>query len=330
MKHDPRIEELTTWLEMQFPGQAISLQPLAGDASFRRYFRCQRENDEYVIMDAPPDREDCRPFVKVAETLAARGVRVPKILAQDLDQGFLILEDFGDQLLQNALNPLTAPDYYTTAMDALVQWQRHPLPEDFPHFNAEFATREMQLFLDWFLDRHCQLTLTAIEREVIEHAFALLAKETESQPQTLIHRDYHSRNLLVLRDQDLGIIDFQDAMIGPITYDLVSLLRDCYIAWPLEQVRAWALTYLAKAIDLSVLAPVEPEVFLHWFDWQGIQRHLKAIGIFARLHHRDHKSGYLPDIPRTLGYVMTITAKYPELSEFRALLAAKIPQEFRQ
>ena len=324
MKNDYRIDELTNWLQQQFPGQRITVQPLAGDASFRRYFRVQENDNVYVAMDAPPDNEDCRPFVQVAATLAKRGVRVPHIHAQDLERGFLLLDDFGDTLLQHALTPAQAGDLYTTAIDALVNWQEHGLSE-LPRFDAAFAYQEIERFYEWFLIKHCQLSLSDQDDAILKDAFRRLAQGSEEQPQTLIHRDYHSRNLLVLPDQQLGVIDFQDAMIGPVTYDLVSLLRDCYIAWPDDQVRAWALYYFDEASRRQIVPHIDAETFLRWFDWQGVQRHLKAIGTFARLFHRDNKPGYLPDIPRTLNYVLAISAKYPELHAFGDWLDAKIP-----
>ena len=275
-------------------------------------------------MDAPPEKEDCQPFVDIAKVLGQAGLNTPRIIAQDLEQGFLLLSDLGSRLFLGELNDDSVELLYGDALNSLQQLQKIPhnsLP--LPNYSADLLQQEMMLFHDWFLKQHLAIELSKEERAVLFDAFETLTESALEQPQVWVHRDYHSRNLMVLDKESPGILDFQDAVIGPVTYDLVSLLRDCYIAWPRERVEAWVTTYY-QSCDTD-LGGVSGTQFLRWFDLMGVQRHLKAIGIFARLNIRDGKSGYLGDIPRTLAYVREVCGRYEELRRFRKLLG-RIPE----
>lgn len=315
---DQRFELLQRWL----PGVAgirdCTITPASADASFRRYFRVRFDGQTRIVMDAPPSHEDCRPFVQVSALLAGIGLHVPEVLVEDHEQGFLLLTDLGERMYLEELNEATAEGLYGDALQALLRLQAHgdaPLPP----YDGELLRREMELFREWYLGRHLGLSLSRDQHAVIDQAFALLSDAALQQPRVIVHRDYHSRNLMV-SDPNPGILDFQDAVMGPITYDPVSLLRDCYIAWPADRVERWVQDYHRQLLDRNVLDGVGLEEFRRWFDLMGIQRHLKASGIFARLNHRDGKPGYLDDIPRTLAYVMEVGKGYPELGDFLGLL----------
>jgi len=315
-----RLEQLNRWLEHAVGLPAYEIAPASSDASFRRYFRIRFNGESRIVMDAPPDREDSRPFVAIARKLYAIGLNVPQILAEDLEQGFLLLSDLGSCQYLDALNAQSVERLYGDALGALATLQAcGPQAGELPPYDRELLWREMALFREWYLGKHLGLALSDSEHKVLDETFTLLADSALEQPAVSVHRDYHSRNLMV-SEHNPGILDFQDAVHGPLTYDLVSLLRDCYIAWPREQVEEWALGYHDIAIDHGILRHRQEERFLRWFDLMGVQRHLKASGIFARLNHRDGKPGYLNDIPRTLGYVLEVSARYPELRPFRMLL----------
>ncbi|MFQ5487143.1 MAG: aminoglycoside phosphotransferase family protein [Gammaproteobacteria bacterium] len=323
MVMDERLLLLRRWLreELALPVQRLSLA--SGDASFRRYFRVHLEKDTYIAMDAPPDREDCRPFVRVAAAFAGRGLNVPRILEADLERGLLLLSDFGDRQYLAALDEASAPRLYGDALAALLRLQAGGGDEEdaaLPPYNEALLMQEMALFRDWFLELHLGVMLDAGQLEVLQAAFAKLAVVALEQPRVWVHRDYHSRNLMVLAKDNPGILDFQDAVLGPVTYDLVSLLRDCYIHWPSDRVQAWLAAYHRQAVARGLLDGVSLAQLGHWFDWMGVQRHLKAVGIFARLHHRDGKPGYLVDIPRTYGYLLEASARHAGLAELHALL----------
>jgi aminoglycoside/choline kinase family phosphotransferase len=302
------------------------IEAASGDASFRRYFRITlADGSTLIAMDAPPDKEDCAPFIAVAEALAAAGLHVPAILAQDLAQGFLLLEDLGSTLYLDALNEDSVERLYGDALGALLSLQACGPQGDLPHYDAPMLQREMALFTDWLLGRHLTLTLDDGEQAMLADTFALLTDNALAQPQVCVHRDYHSRNLLVpASGQVPGVIDFQDAVLGPVTYDLVSLLKDCYIAWPQQQVDEWAMGYFELAVQSGVLRESHERDFLRWFDLMGAQRHLKAAGIFARLKHRDDKSDYLKDIPRTLGYIVATAQRHPELTGLAELIDRRV------
>ena len=318
---DARLAALTRWAGAALGDAGCTLRPASGDASFRRYFRVHTGADtSYIAMDAPPEREDCRPYVRIARALRGLGLNAPEVIAQDLEQGFLLLTDFGDRLYLQALEESTVERLYGDALDALLRLQQGTRRLDWlPPYDAALLRRELELFPDWYLARHLGLALDARRRD-LEPAFACLIASALEQPRVAVHRDYHSRNLLVTPVDNPGILDFQDAVLGPVTYDLVSLLRDCYIAWPRERVEAWALRYRDAAARAGVDIGSDARTFLRWFDLMSVQRHLKASGIFARLKYRDGKSGYLEDVPRTLGYVREVVGRYPELAGLAAVL----------
>lgn len=297
--------------------------PVSGDASFRRYFRLRWDQRSVIGVDAPPEKENCEPFVRIGAAMLAHGVRVPRVLARDVEGGFMMLDDFGDTLLRPQLNADTVERFYGQAMVDLLHIQECEFSPGLPPYDEPLLLREMALFPDWFLKVHLQLTLSPEEEQLIAGAFACLKDAALRQPQVTVHRDYHSRNIMVLADGNLGHIDFQDAVHGPVTYDLVSLLRDCYVDWPTDQVYDWALSFAARLRQAGRLT-ADDATFRHWFDTMGAQRHLKAIGIFARLFHRDGKAGYLPDIPRTFGYLLHETSVTPELRAFNQWLKAKV------
>jgi aminoglycoside/choline kinase family phosphotransferase len=327
-----RIKLLTQWLEKVVDGGDFQIAPASADASFRRYFRVTKSvassgnsADSLIVMDAPPDKEDSEPFIKISRLLEKIGVNVPQVVETDMQQGFLLLTDLGSEPYLDALNEQTVERLYADALDALLRIQRDA-PRDekiLPLYDRELLFREMELFREWYLRRHCNLLLTVQQQEQLDSVFQLLAESALAQPQVFVHRDYHSRNLMVTPDNNPGILDFQDAVIGPVTYDLVSLLRDCYIEWPREQVEQWALAYLHRAAEAGVFeltANITDDVLLRWFDWMGLQRHIKVAGIFARLYLRDGKSGYLKDIPLSLAYMSDVCARYEELEPLHVLL----------
>jgi len=311
-----RLARLEAWLKEVLGSSDFEVTPASSDASFRRYFRVHHGSESFIAMDAPPTHEDTGPFVRVAELLARHGLNVPRVLARDAAQGLLLLSDLGDVHYLARLDAENADSLYADAMHALVRMQRIPPAElgEIPPYDETLLMREMALFRDWYLRRHRGLVLSSAQEQVLGGVYLQLTEAALAQPRVFVHRDYHSRNLMVLPQDNPGILDFQDAVHGPVTYDLVSLLRDCYIAWPRERVEAWALAYLQSAQQAGLLSALAAEQWLRWFDWMGVQRHLKVAGIFARLNHRDGKSGYLADIPRALGYVREVAQRYEELT----------------
>lgn len=316
-----RLQTLRGWLDsLELP--PFSLAPASSDASFRRYFRLRMEERSLIAMDAPPPQEDVRPFVGIALALGEVGIHVPEVLAHDAARGFVLMSDLGTELYLPNLNEQSVEPLYADALNALAALQtRGPGAYVLPPYDEALLRREIALFDDWYLDRHLNFRLPATQRSLLDKVYDELVQNALEQPQVCVHRDYHSRNLLVTPHRNPGILDFQDAVRGPVTYDLVSLLRDCYIAWPRAQVETWALGYLDRALDAGVLTEADPARFLRWFDLMGVQRHLKATGIFARLNHRDGKPGYLNDIPRTLAYVRDVAGRYPALAPLEELLA---------
>ena len=321
-----RLAALERWLGDTCGLAGFRVEPASGDASFRRYFRVTlADGTTRIAMDAPPDKEDCGPFVQVAGQFAAAGLHVPAIEAQDLAQGFLLLEDLGSTHYLDVLDEGSADRLYGDALSALMSLQACCDHQGLPDYDAALLEREMALFPDWLLERHLGLALDGDEQAMLTDTFRLLTEAALAQPRVCVHRDYHSRNLLVApAGQTPGVIDFQDAVLGPVTYDLVSLLKDCYVAWPLAQVDQWAMGYFELAVQSGVLRPEHEAEFLRWFDLMGAQRHLKAAGIFARLNHRDGKPGYLEDIPRTLGYIVAAAERRPELAGLAQLIARRV------
>ena len=310
------------WLENDLLLSITHCEPASSDASFRRYFRVQTLNQQFIVMDAPPDKENIEPFIRIAKLLRQSRINVPDIFQQNLSDGFLLLEDFGSQCFLDQLNASTAAELYQSAFDSLFKLQTQtPIQQaGLPRYDEALLHRELAIFDEWFL---AQLLDIQIPAAVWETVCAMLVTSALEQPSTCVHRDYHSRNLMVLDSDSPGIIDFQDAVIGPITYDLVSLLRDCYIAWPEQHVEQWRTQYFER-LQQADLINCSPAQFKRWFDLMGLQRHLKAIGIFSRLHLRDGKSSYLGDIPRTLNYVTTVCATYPELAQFDEFLREQV------
>ncbi|MDR7120043.1 phosphotransferase [Rheinheimera soli] len=310
-----------------FPDEVIRLEPITGDASFRRYFRFSVAKNSYILMDAPTPTEDCGRFVATQQAFAQAGLQVPRIIAQDIEQGLLLLSDLGDTLLLSELTQDTVSDFYHQALAQLAQVRTISATSagPLPVFDQAFLLREMQIFIDWFVLEHLQLTLNEQEHFMLQKHFQLLADTALQQPQAGMHRDYHARNLMLQQDGSLAVIDFQDLVTGPVTYDAVSLLKDCYVKWPLELVQSLGqkFYYNLKATD-ELPAEVSAEQFQLWFDWMGLQRHIKVCGIFCRLYHRDGKSGYLADLPRVFEYVLEVTQLYPELQELDLWLKNKV------
>jgi len=316
-----RLTQLQSWLQSEVGLPPFEIEPASADASFRRYFRVSFDGETRIAMDAPPAQEDSRPFVDIGARLFAIGLNVPEVLHHDLERGFMLLSDLGNQPYLDALSEETVERHYGDALGALATLQScGPQQGELPPYDRELLLREMELFRDWYLTRHLGHQLSELENGVLDNSSNLLAESALEQPQVAVHRDYHSRNLMVTGQNNPGILDFQDAVFGPLTYDLVSLLRDCYIEWPRAQVEEWALGYHELAVDMGILRNRCEAEFLRWFDLMGVQRHLKAVGIFARLNHRDGKPGYLNDIPRTLGYIYEVSGRYSDLADLRALL----------
>ena len=317
---DLRLEQLKVWLnDNKITYQDIT--PASADASFRRYFRITDTDKTFIVMDAPPEKEDCKPFVDIAKLLFDFGLNVPQILQQDLEQGFLLLSDLGNTVFLSELNNNTVDEMYGSAMKSLLLMQKNKTP-DLPAYDETLLRNELNLFPDWYLEKQLKISVSAKQKEVLEQIFEILIKNALEQPQVCVHRDYHSRNLMVNKNNTdaPGIIDFQDAVIGAVTYDLVSLLKDCYIDWPREKIETWVKYFHTEAESLGIINKVSFDKFLRWFDLMGLQRHLKVAGIFSRLKHRDGKTGYLKDIPRTMDYVFDVLERYPEFKPLQKLL----------
>jgi N-acetylmuramate 1-kinase len=309
-------------------GCALQIAPASVDASFRSYWRVSdASNSTHIVMDAPVDREDCRPFIDICARLHAADLRVPVVLAQDLQHGFLLLPDLGVKTLLPELSAQSVDQHYQHAMASILQMQTKVQTVGMLPYDATRLQAEMALFPEWFLSLHLGAQPTASERELIEESFAQLSSLALSQPAVFVHRDFHSRNLMLANANDpmhqrLSVIDFQDALIGPITYDLVSLLKDCYVSWSEAELARWLADFHARS-HAQGLHQASLEEFTRWFDWMGVQRHLKVLGIFARLNYRDGKPGYLKDLPLVLHYTLQACARYPELREFGAWLRAR-------
>lgn len=326
MTHQPdrRLDELAAWLAGQLSRTDFSIQPASEDASFRRYFRVSVNGKSYIAMDAPPDKEDSHPFVRIAGYLNNMQVNAPRILAENYAAGFFLLTDLGDRHYLSVLNQDNADGLYKDAMLALlhIQGGGSEYLGQLPPYDHALLMREMELFREWYLQRHLGLVLEDAQHDILSRTYEFLAQTAVQQPVVFVHRDYHSRNLMYVKNDGAnpGILDFQDAVAGPLTYDLVSLLRDCYIKWPAAQLADWLRYYYDQLLTHQLVENVSYAQFVRWFDLMGIQRHLKASGIFARLNYRDGKPGYLADIPRTLGYILENSPAYAELDEFVSLL----------
>jgi aminoglycoside/choline kinase family phosphotransferase len=322
---DPRQSQLEAWLRDACGLDRFTVTPASGDASFRRYFRIGLpDGTTRIAMDAPPEHEDCGPYLHVGAELAAVGLHVPAVQVATPELGFLLLEDLGETLYLDALSEASAGRLYGDALGALAALQACGPRTGLPPYDAPLLQREMALFRDWLADRLLGLQLDAAHHARLDRDFALLTANALEQPQVCVHRDYHSRNLMVCAPPTPGILDFQDAVVGPVTYDLVSLLKDCYVRWPQQRVDDWAMGYFELAVQSGVLDGALEGRFLRWLDLMGAQRHLKAAGIFARLWLRDGKPGYLKDIPRTLGYIVEAAARRPELAALAALIEERV------
>ncbi len=326
-RDDPRLAMLRHWLEHDLGWQDAALAPASADASFRRYFRVTRPQGTCIAMDAPPDKENVEPYLAVAGMLVGIGVNAPRVIARNAEQGFLLLTDLGSVTYLDALaDRRRAGSLYSDAIHALVRIQAdgNAHAAGLPPYDEKLLRFEMSLFTDWLLGRHLGLALDGGGQRDLARAFDLLVANALGQPQVFVHRDYHSRNLMVCERDNPGILDFQDAVNGPLTYDLVSLLRDCYIDWPQDRVVEWAREFRRAALAAGLDAGADEQQFLRWFDLMGVQRHLKASGIFARLWHRDGKAGYLPDVPRTLGYIEQACGRHPDLTALGVLVRDRV------
>ncbi len=308
-----RFDSLSAWLATQCPGQTFTLKPASSDASFRRYFRATfADGSSAIVMDAPPEQENCAPFVQVAALLGAAGVHVPSVRAQDLQQGFLLLDDLGHTTYLAGMTEANARSRYLDAIDALIRIQLAAPAGVLPDYDEALLTREMNLFPEWFASRHLGKPFDHATLTVWRDAQRLLLDNIAAQPCGVVHRDYHCRNLMV-SDPNPGVLDFQDAVYGPLTYDLVSLLKDAYLEWPEDFILDLAIRYWEKARKAGLPLPADIDDFYRDFEWMGVQRHLKVAGIFARLSHRDGKDAYLQDIPLVVEYLKRTCKRYSEL-----------------
>ena len=311
---------IQAWLESLFPDQSIHLAPASADASFRRYFRAVLSNgDHYIVMDAPPQYEDCHSFIAVAELFGAAGANTPKVLAQDIAQGFLLLTDLGDVTYLSVLNAENAGALYNDALDALITIQRSSRPGILPEYDRVLLERELRLFPEWYITRHLSVELNVQQMQTLDGVFEAILTNNLAQEKVFVHRDYHSRNLM-LTTPNPGVLDFQDAVYGPITYDLASLFKDAYICWDEEIMLDWLIRYWEKARRAGLPVNTDFGAFYRDFEWMGVQRHIKVLGIFARLCHRDGKTGYLKDMPLVMTYLRNTCARYRELEPLLQLL----------
>jgi len=332
-----RIEQIKSWLENDLQVEIQTFEPASNDASFRRYFRVTFNNSvverpidqSFIVMDAPPEKENIKAFIDIAKSLKKTGVNVPELYAINYTSGFILMSDLGSVAYLSQLNeePQSADHLYSDAMFSLLKMQKGFDTEnkslELPLYDEQLLKTEMNLLPEWYIKVHCKQNLSDAEEIVLEQAMQRLIVSAQEQPQVFVHRDYHSRNLMLCNEtmnSNPGIIDFQDAVIGPITYDLVSLLRDSYIAWPDEKVYAWVEQYRQLLLKEQVLHSDDKEQFIRWFDWMGIQRQLKVVGIFCRLNYRDGKNNYLYDIPQTLDYLFKVCARYSEFDDLLKLL----------
>lgn len=334
---DQRLLDLSAWLDQQLPelfarcgwGEVPTAEFTAAssDASFRRYFRWQGGERSLIVMDAPAPQEDCRPFVKVAQMLDEAGVHVPQVLAADLDRGFLLLTDLGRQTYLDVIDAGNADQLFDDAIEALLKFQLQPVAQSMPAYDETLLRRELQLFPEWYVQRHLGHALSEAQQGAWARICRLLIDSALAQPRVLVHRDYMPRNLMI-SEPNPGVLDFQDAVLGPVSYDITSLFKDAFLSWPEPRVRAWLEAYWGRARAAGVALPESFEEFLRASDLMGVQRHLKVIGIFARICHRDGKPRYLADVPRFFAYIEAVLARRPELGELRQLIAElpKAPQ----
>ena len=319
---DSRLSLLLPWLQglTGFSLDLSSIRPASSDASFRRYFRVDSADGSYIVMDAPPDKEKIEPFIQVDELFKESGVAVPEILERNIKDGFLLLSDLGNRTYLTELTEDNADQLYRQALHALVRIQMVSRPGVLPEYDREALLRELELFPEWYITRHLGKDVTPEIQAVLDRTFDILLANNLAQPQVFVHRDYHSRNLMYLENGNPGVLDFQDALYGPVTYDLVSLLKDAYVEWEEARILDWTIRYWEKARKVGL--PVNPDIdqFYRDFEFMGVQRHLKVLGIFARLYHRDGKENYLKDIPLVMKYASKTAHRYSELAPLAKLL----------
>ena len=328
---DVRLQHLKVWLDEQLANlyteqgwgavPPATLTAASSDASFRRYFRWEGAGKSFIVMDAPPPQENCKPFVDIAFLLAKSGINVPKIYAEDLERGFLLLNDLGNKTYLDVIDSENADDLFTDALQALLAFQQLPMVAPLPSYDVALLRRELELFPEWYVKRELGIELDAAQQVLWQQVSDLLIDSALAQPKVLVHRDYMPRNLM-LSEPNPGVLDFQDAVYGPVTYDVTCLFKDAFLSWPEERVHGWLGSYWQQARALDI--PVQPdfEDFLRASDLMGVQRHLKVIGIFARICHRDGKPRYLSDVPRFFAYIEAVIARRPELAELDVLLAS--------
>lgn len=319
--HEPRADARLAFARTATGDLGAALEPASEDASTRSYWRVRGGAGTAIVMDAPPGSGDLGAWLDVDARLRAAGLNAPEVLAEDRARGFLLLSDLGAQPYLDALTDATADSLYADALDALRVIQTRVDPDGLPRYGETLLTTELELCPTWFLQRHLGIVIACDEWDIIEVAFRRLIDNAMHQPRVFVHRDFHSRNLMVVPGHNPGIVDLQDAVVGPVTYDPVSLLRDCYIAWDDARVRGWAESHRVRLIDAGVLdRSIDAVRWQRWFDLTGLQRHLKVLGIFCRLWYRDGKRGYLGDLPRVWHYVRSVASGYPEMHGFLALL----------
>ncbi|MDP1653062.1 MAG: phosphotransferase [Rhodocyclaceae bacterium] len=315
-----RIEQIHDWLAAQFPEQTFTLAPASADASFRRYLRVSLDDGSTcIVMDAPPTHEDVRPWLHVQQLFHAAGAHVPEVLAQDLARGFLLISDLGSTTYLAALENKDADALYRAAIDTLIDIQRASRPDTLPAYDRTLLLRELNLFPDWYIGKHVAIDLDATQRNALAAVFEKIIAVNLAEPCVFVHRDYHSRNLMLHGDRP-GVIDFQDAVYGPLSYDLVSLFKDAYIEWDEERALDWLARYWEKARKAELPVRADFGEFFRDYEWMGVQRHVKVLGIFARLYHRDGKDGYLKDMPLVAKYLRAACARYSELTPLLRLL----------
>lgn len=325
-----RLQQISEWLHTLFPGQTFELAPASADASFRRYFRASfADGVTRIVMDAPPQHEDCKPFLHIGKLFEDAGTHVPHVYAEDLEQGFLLLSDLGHTTYLQALTQANAQELYGAATDALLHIQLASRENELPPYDEALLRRELDLFPEWYLGKHLGVTLNEKQQNSLEKVFRRILDNNLAQPRVYVHRDYHSRNLM-LTEPNPGILDFQDAVYGPITYDLASLFKDAYIKWDEELVMDWLIRYWEKARRAGLPVHDDFGEFYRDYEWMGVQRHIKVLGIFARLCHRDGKDGYLKDMPLVFEYLYSACTRYIDLKPLQVLLEELHPEMVRQ
>ncbi|NVZ72282.1 aminoglycoside phosphotransferase family protein [Pseudomonas costantinii] len=330
-EQDLRLQQLQVWLDEQLPilfnaqGWGVvppaTLTAASSDASFRRYFRWEGGGQSFVVMDAPPPQENCKPFVDIADLLAKSGINVPKIYAEDLPRGFLLLNDLGRKTYLDVIDEQNADQLFADAIDALLAFQQLPMDAPLPSYDVALLRRELELFPEWYVRRHLGIELDTQQQALWQRVSDHLIDSALAQPKVLVHRDYMPRNLMI-SEPNPGVLDFQDAVYGPVTYDITCLFKDAFLSWPQARVREWQLGYWQRAAQLGIPVQADFEEFLRAGDLMGVQRHLKVIGIFARICHRDGKPRYLADVPRFFTYIEAVLANRPELRELGELLTS--------